>query len=84
MWPGKGWDPRPEPASHPWLPPPREAGDLGQGLRSFHSPLILLSILSGQSQGAADWVLAPEHLLAESHFPVLGLIVFYFFNFIGI
>lgn len=65
-------DPRPHSASHPSSLPPREAGALGQGPRSFCSPLTLLSILSGQSQGQE---LGSGSRSPESHFPFLGVSV---------
>lgn len=47
-------DLRPNPASHPCSLPPREAEGFRAGPHVFHNPLTLMSVLSGQSQGAGD------------------------------
>lgn len=50
--------PRHNPASCPCPLPLARLGDLGQGPRSFHSPLSLLSVVLGQSLGqeAGFWL----------------------------
>lgn len=72
----KGWGPQAQSSQPPLLSAPREAAGFRAGLQVFHSPLTVMSSLSGQSQGAGDSVLSLEHLIAESHFPFLGFSVF--------